>query len=33
VLVLIDRDGKVAKFWDGMQYEKDIRSAFEALLQ
>jgi peroxiredoxin len=33
VLVLIDRDGKVAKFWDGMQYEKDIRAALEAVLK
>ena len=33
VLVLIDRDGKVAKFWDGMQYEKDIRTALEPVLQ
>jgi len=33
VLVLIDRDGKVAKFWDGMQYEKDIRTTLEAVLR
>lgn len=33
VLVLINRDGKIAKFWDGMQDEKDIRAALEPVLR
>jgi hypothetical protein len=32
VLVLIGKDGKVADYWLGMQYEKDLRAAIEKAL-
>ena len=33
VVILIGRDGKVAQFWEGMQYEKDIQAALEVVLR
>ena len=33
VLVLIGKDGKVAEYWLGMQYERDLRAAIEKALR
>jgi hypothetical protein len=33
VLVLIGKDGRVAKYWLGMQHEKDLRDAIEEALR